>query len=67
MIATDGTPTIANYRVTDDAFPRPISGRKPRCKSMYPGLVRLTGHGVRCEGLVGHTGQHGHSFAARYW
>jgi hypothetical protein len=38
-----------------------------RCKSTYPGSVTLRGRAIRCESAAGHSGQHGHSFAARYW
>ena len=38
-----------------------------RCRSVYPGLDTLIGRAIRCERAVGHDGQHGHSFAARYW
>ena len=37
-----------------------------RCKATYSGAT-LLGRPVRCEGRVGHDGDHGHSFAARYW
>jgi hypothetical protein len=38
-----------------------------RCPSTYPGTVALRGRPIRCESAAGHAGQHGHSFAARYW
>jgi len=38
-----------------------------RCKSTYPGSATLLGRPVRCELAEGHSGQHGHSYAARYW
>jgi excisionase family DNA binding protein len=40
------------------------SGRKVRrCTSRYPGSPRQ----VRCEDTAGHSGEHHHSFYARYW
>lgn len=37
------------------------------CPSRYPGSATLAGRPIRCELPAGHPGQHGHSFAARYW
>jgi len=38
-----------------------------RCTSVYPGAATLQGKAIRCTASKGHTGDHGHSFAARYW
>ena len=38
-----------------------------RCKATYGPTPTLLGRPIRCEGIAGHTGQHGHSYAARYW
>lgn len=39
-----------------------------RCASEYPGAITLgPGRAIRCEEPAGHSGEHGHSFAARYW
>lgn len=46
---------------------RAVYTRYGRCPSRYPGTVTLLGKPVRCELVRGHDGQHGHSFAARYW
>jgi hypothetical protein len=40
---------------------------RQRCASRYPGAVTLNGRAIRCELGADHDGQHGHSFAARYW
>jgi len=38
-----------------------------RCKSTFTPWVWLKGKPVRCEQAEGHEGDHGNSFAARYW
>jgi hypothetical protein len=39
-----------------------------RCGSTYPGVATgRRGRPIRCEGMAGHPGEHGHSFYARYW
>lgn len=38
-----------------------------QCPSTYPGAATLRGKAIRCDLPAGHDGQHGHSFAARYW
>jgi hypothetical protein len=38
-----------------------------RCTARYPGTLTLKGRPIRCELARGHSGRHGHSFAARYW
>ncbi len=59
---TDWYPTVGV------AVDGPTASRKVRrCPSLSPGGETLLGKRVRCEERIGHTGQHGHSFAARYW
>lgn len=38
-----------------------------RCTSTYPGAATLRGRAIRCDAPAGHDGEHGNSFAARYW
>lgn len=43
------------------------AARMRRCRAIYPGAATLRGQDIRCDDYAGHTGQHGHTFAARYW
>ncbi len=61
-VASDG-PTPTRRVVIRN--PEPV--QPMRCPSLYPAGTLLSGQPIRCEERIGHSGSHGHSFAARYW